>query len=152
MSVVVRPLRAADLPAAQDIHRLAFARFFGVDPATFRPGNRTLATRATTHPDGGLVAEEDGRLVGSAVIMAWGRIAVVGPITVHPDRWSGGIGRALMAASPSAISAPARRRARARFTSSSPPRGRATRRASPRCSRRSRRRRSRSARRAWRWA
>jgi N-acetylglutamate synthase-like GNAT family acetyltransferase len=105
MSVVVRPLRAADLPAAQDIHRLAFARFFGVDPATFRPGNRTLATRATTHPDGGLVAEEDGRLVGSAVIMAWGRIAVVGPITVHPDRWSGGIGRALMAASTARIDA-----------------------------------------------
>jgi ribosomal protein S18 acetylase RimI-like enzyme len=97
MSVVVRPMREADLAAAQDVHRLAFAKFFGLDPATFRPGNRTLATRAATHPDGALVAEEDGVLVGSAITMSWGRAAVVGPVTVHPDRWSGGIGRALMA-------------------------------------------------------
>lgn len=98
MNVVVRPLRAADLEAAQNVHRLAFAKFFGIDPATFRPGNRTLATRTTTHPDGGLVAvDEGGAIVGSAVTMTWGRVAVVGPVTVHPEKWSAGIGRALMA-------------------------------------------------------
>jgi ribosomal protein S18 acetylase RimI-like enzyme len=97
MSLVVRPMREADLDAAQDVHRLAFAKFFGVDPATFRPGNRTLATRAAIHPDGALVAVEDGVLVGSAITMSWGCAAIVGPVTVHPDRWSGGIGRALMA-------------------------------------------------------
>ena len=96
MSLVVRPMREADLEAAQSVHRLAFAKFFGLDPATFRPGNRTLATRATTHPDGALVAEEGGAIIGSAITMGWGRAAVVGPITVHPDRWGSGIGRALM--------------------------------------------------------
>ena len=105
MSVVVRPLREADLEAAQSVHRLAFAKFFGLDPASFRPGNRTLATRAASHPDGGLVAEEDGVLVGSAVTMSWGRVAVVGPVTVHPDRWSAGIGRALMRAAVDRIDA-----------------------------------------------
>jgi predicted N-acetyltransferase YhbS len=105
MSIVVRPMLPADYDAAQDAHRLAFAKFFGLDPKTFRPGNRVLATRTTTYPEGGLVAEEGGRIVGSAVIMFWGTAAIVGPITVHPDKWSSGIGRALMGAIVEKISA-----------------------------------------------
>lgn len=96
MSLVVRPMREADFAAAQDVHRFAFAKFFGVDPAKFRPGNRTISMRASTYPEYAMVAEEGGVLVGSAIIMSWGRTAVVGPISVHPDKWSGGIGRALM--------------------------------------------------------
>jgi len=96
MTVTVRPLRDSDLEAAQNVHRLAFAKFFGLDPATFRPGNRTLITRATTHPRGAVVAELDGEIVGSAIVMGWGSAAVVGPVTVHPEKWGAGIGRALM--------------------------------------------------------
>jgi predicted N-acetyltransferase YhbS len=95
----------ADRDAAQDVHRLAFAKFFGQDPKTFRPGNRTLATRSTTFPELGLVAEDGGAIVGSAVALDWGSAAIVGPITVHPDRWSTGIGRALMAATMDRIAA-----------------------------------------------
>ena len=97
MSLVVRPMSSADFAAAQDVHRLAFARFFNMDPAKFRPGNRTISMRASIYPEHALVAEEGGVLVGSAISMGWGRVAVVGPISVHPDKWSGGIGRALMA-------------------------------------------------------
>ena len=96
MSVVVRPMEPKDRDAAQEVHRFAFAKFFGFDPKTFRPGNRVLTTRTTTYPDGGVVAEEDGKIVGSGVIMFWGSAAIVGPITVHPDKWSSGVGRALM--------------------------------------------------------
>jgi GNAT superfamily N-acetyltransferase len=96
MSLVVRPMRESDFVAAQDVHRLAFARFFGMDPAKFRPGNRTIAMRASAYPENALVAEQGGVLVGSAIALSWGRVAIVGPISVHPDRWSGGIGRALM--------------------------------------------------------
>jgi predicted N-acetyltransferase YhbS len=98
MSVVVRPLLPADRDAAQDVHRLAFAKFFGLDSKTFRPGNRTLATRNITFPELGVAATDGGAIVGSALALDWGSAAIVGPITVHPDRWSSGIGRALMAA------------------------------------------------------
>src|ERR671936_1330676 len=39
----------------------------------------------------------DGKLVGSTFATKWGSVGFLGPITVHPDRHEGGIGRALLA-------------------------------------------------------
>jgi hypothetical protein len=38
----------------------------------------------------------DGKLVGSVFATKWGSVGFLGPITVHPDRHEGGIGRALL--------------------------------------------------------
>jgi predicted N-acetyltransferase YhbS len=43
----------------------------------------------------GIVAERDGRIVGSIFLHAFGSVGVIGPLTVHP-RAEGGIGRRLM--------------------------------------------------------
>lgn len=86
-----------DLEAADRICRLAFGTFFGLpDPAKFRGDGELIRTRWATDPATALVAECDGTLVGSALGTDWGSVFIIGPITVQPDSWSQGIGRALM--------------------------------------------------------
>lgn len=56
-----------------------------------------LLSRLTTHPDFyGVVAEIDGRIVGSNFLDERGIIAGVGPITIDPALQNRGVGRALM--------------------------------------------------------
>lgn len=43
-----------------------------------------------------VVAEIDGRIVGSNFLWEWAFIAGVGPITIHPSAQNGSIGRRLM--------------------------------------------------------
>ena len=68
-----------DFPAAEVATQLA--RSFIAHPAIF-----------------GVVAEEDGRVVGSNFLAEGDAIRAVGPITVDPRRQGGGVGRRLMAA------------------------------------------------------
>ncbi len=92
-------MRAADLAKADRVHRLAFAKFFGVDPKTFRPESRAVETRWRTDPKGVLVAvDAAGRMRGSVIVMNWGNVAVLGPLTVHPADWATGVGGRLMRA------------------------------------------------------
>ncbi len=92
-------MRPADLAAADRVHRLAFAAFFGADPKTFRPESQTVETRWRTDPKGVLVAaDRHGRIRGSVIVMGWGKVAVLGPLTVHPDDWATGVGGMLMRA------------------------------------------------------
>jgi len=47
-------------------------------------------------PEGCLIAEDDGRIVGSAFCHVWGKIGWVGPFEVLPELQNRGVGRALM--------------------------------------------------------
>jgi GNAT superfamily N-acetyltransferase len=97
MKIVVRPLAEADIPAAARINRAAFSAFFGIsDPARFRPGADVVGLRRRLWPEGAFAAELDGALAGSAVMMRWGSVCILGPVTVAPEHWSQGIARALM--------------------------------------------------------
>ncbi|MCW5772829.1 MAG: GNAT family N-acetyltransferase, partial [Rhodospirillaceae bacterium] len=97
MDIVVRPLAAADLPAAAAINRAAFTAFFGLpDPAKFRPGADIIGLRWRLWPEGAKALEVDGKLVAVAEMMRWGSIAIIGPVVVLPDYWSKGLARALM--------------------------------------------------------
>jgi GNAT superfamily N-acetyltransferase len=94
--VLVRPMSAGDLPEATRIFRLAFGTFLGVpDLSTFRLDLGTVGTRFATDSGTALVAERDGRIVGSVFGMDWGSQFVVGPLTVDPACWKQGLARLL---------------------------------------------------------
>ena len=98
MDIVVRPLAAADLPAAIAINRAAFSRFFGIpDPAKFRIGADMIEPRRRLWPEGALALELDGALAATGLMMRWGSVCLIGPVTVAPEHWSKGLARGVMA-------------------------------------------------------
>ena len=96
MKVEIRPLAEADIEAAEHVCRLAFGTFFGLpDPISFRGDGALVRPRYLADPSGALVAETGDGIVGSGLVTNWGSVGLFGPLTVHPDRWSSGIGRRL---------------------------------------------------------
>ena len=99
MKVAIRPLVESDVEAAEHVCRLAFGTFFGLpDPVSFRGDGALVRPRFLADPSGALVAETEDGVVGSGLITNWGSVGLFGPLTVHPDRWSSGIGRGLTGA------------------------------------------------------
>lgn len=99
-SIEVRPLEAKDLPEADRVFRLAFGTQLGLaDPASFRGDSEMLAPRWRTDRSGALGAFRGGELVGSSIAMRWGSFGLFGPVSVRPDCWALGAGKALLAAS-----------------------------------------------------
>ncbi|MGH7125349.1 MAG: GNAT family N-acetyltransferase [Stellaceae bacterium] len=97
-NVVVREMMPGDLSDATRIFRAAFGTFLGVpDVGTFRLDLGTIGTRFATDPGAALVAERDGRIIGSIFGMDWGSQFVVGPLTVDPACWKQGVARLLTA-------------------------------------------------------
>lgn len=97
--VVIRPLHAADIPAADRIFRLAFGTYLGLpDPMAFGGDEDWVRTRWLAEPAAALAAERDGELVGSNFAIRWGSIGFLGPLTVRPDLWDHGIGARLLEA------------------------------------------------------
>ncbi len=97
-TVTVRPLREADLAAADRVFRRAFGTFLRLpDPMTFAGKADPLRSRWREHPEAGFVAEEDGRLVGSNLAVRWGSVGFFGPLSVDPDLWNRKLGQRLMA-------------------------------------------------------
>ncbi len=99
MTVDIRPLEEADVEAAEHVCRLAFGTFFGLpEPVSFRGDGALVRPRFLADPSGALIAETEDGIVGSGLITNWGSVGLFGPLTVHPDRWSSGIGRSLTGA------------------------------------------------------
>jgi GNAT superfamily N-acetyltransferase len=98
VSLTVRPLTEADLPAAGRIVSLAFGTFLGVpDPETFWSDLNYVGGRWRADPSAAFGAEMGGMLVGSNFATRWGSVGFFGPLTVRPDLWDRGVGRRLMA-------------------------------------------------------
>jgi GNAT superfamily N-acetyltransferase len=96
--LVVRPIREDDLDAADRVFRIAFGTYLGApDPARFGGDGDCIRTRTRSDGVDTLVAELDGAVVGSNVVTSWGSVGFFGPLTVRPDLWDKGIGRALLA-------------------------------------------------------
>jgi GNAT superfamily N-acetyltransferase len=97
MDMVLRPLAAADLPAASHINRAAFSAFFGIpDAAKFRVGADVIGPRWRLWPEAGVALDIGGRLAAVGMMMRWGSVCVLGPVTVAPEHWSKGLARAIM--------------------------------------------------------
>lgn len=99
----VRRPRETDADA---IGEVIFAAFVGIAdrhnfPRDFESGDfaAQMAQMLVTHPGFfGVVAEADGRVVGSNFIDMRDEVGGVGPITIHPDYQGHGLGRLLMQA------------------------------------------------------
>ena len=97
LDVTVRPLEERDLDAADHIMRLAFGTFIGLpEPAQFMGDADYVHTRWRANPEAAFAAEVEGRLVGSNFATNWGSAGFFGPLTIHPEFWDRGVGKALM--------------------------------------------------------
>lgn len=97
MSGLVRPMRESDVPEAEKIRREAFRSFLGIPDRMM--GEATLIPpRFRADPAAAWVADAGGVLLGSNVILRWGSVQVLGPITVRPQAWKKHVGKALMEA------------------------------------------------------
>ena len=95
--ISVRPLREADLDAADRIMRLAFGTFLGLpDPISFMGDAGYVRPRWRADPSAAFAAEIGNDLVGSNFATNWGSVGFFGPLTVRPDLWDRGIGKRLM--------------------------------------------------------
>lgn len=107
-SAVLRPMRPADVPAAQELSALTFAE---VDRRLARPGDvvhggRTPERAAAwiartehllgTDPGGCWVAEVDGRMLGLATSAVRDKTWILATYVVHPDAQGQGLGRPLL--------------------------------------------------------
>jgi len=93
----VRQLGEDDLAEAQRCNKTAFSTFLGLpSPDVFRPGADTIGPRSRAWREASFAVTEDGRLAGVAIMMRWGSVAIVGPVTIFPEDWGKGHARRLM--------------------------------------------------------
>lgn len=103
MKVIIRPAQPAD---AEACGRIIYEAFKGIaERHNFRPDfpSADAATQLAYHFINdpavfGVVAESDGRVVGSNFLSEWDAVRSVGPITVDPNFQARGTGRRLMEA------------------------------------------------------
>jgi GNAT superfamily N-acetyltransferase len=97
--IEVRQLGEDDIAEAQRCNRAAFSRFLGLpEPDLFRPGADVIGPRSRAWREASFALTEDGRLAGVALMMRWGSVAIVGPVTIFPEDWGKGHARRLMTA------------------------------------------------------
>jgi len=95
--VLIRPMQASDLDAADTVMRTAFGTHLGVpDPRQTFGDAQYVRPRFAASPGSAFTAERDGEVVGSVFITQWGRFGFFGPLTVREDLWGGGIAQRLM--------------------------------------------------------
>src|ERR671925_153152 len=82
-SIEIRLMHESDIPEADRIMRLAFGTFLGLpNPLSFMGDADYVKTRYHADPSAALVAEVDGKLVGSNFAMNWGSVGIFGPLTI----------------------------------------------------------------------
>jgi len=97
--IVLRPLQGADLSETDRVFRLAFGTYLGLpDPLQFETSRSYAFARWRADPDGAVVAEVGGALVGASFLARRGSVATLGPIMVRPDFWDRGVAKRLMGA------------------------------------------------------
>jgi GNAT superfamily N-acetyltransferase len=96
LDVAVGPLEEADVPAADQVFRLAFGTMLGLpEPLRFGEGAEMVRSRWHADPSAAFAARVGGELVGCAFVARWGSFAIFGPLAVRPDVWDRGVGKRL---------------------------------------------------------
>ena len=95
--ILIRPIESRDLEAANRVCNLAFGTFLKVpDPTRFFGDMDFFRSRVGAPNTAGFVAERDGELVGSNLLVRWGTVGFFGPLSVRPDLWDAGVGKKLL--------------------------------------------------------
>ena len=93
----VRPMRADDLEAADQVLRLAFGTIRCLpDPSAAFGDADYVHTRFRAAPECAWVVEVDGDVVGSVFATRWGSFGFFGPLSVDPGLWDRGLGGRLL--------------------------------------------------------
>ena len=101
MALTIRLIQAADLPEVGRICHEAFTAIAAEHNFASDHPDPTVATalisRLAAHPGFyGIVAESDGKIIGSNFVDERGLIIGLGPITIDPSAQNRGVGTALM--------------------------------------------------------
>ncbi len=97
--LVIRSLHEDELAVADSIYRRSFGTFVGLpDAESFGADSDLIGSRWRADPARVLAAVDHGSLVGTCIATNWGSFGFFGPLTVSPERWDQGIGKALMGA------------------------------------------------------
>ncbi len=96
---LIQPLLEADLAAAREVVREAFATFMGVAaPGEFWNDRDYVEGRWRAPHTAWFKIELEGELAAVAGVARWGSHGVVGPVAVRPVYWERKLAKALMAA------------------------------------------------------
>jgi GNAT superfamily N-acetyltransferase len=95
----IRPMIADDIPQVEriiDAEAAARRRVTGA-AGSEPPGSRLVKTRFHKEPSGCFVAEEPTHgIIGSVLSIAWGSVAWLGPLAVHPELSGKGVEQQLL--------------------------------------------------------
>jgi predicted N-acetyltransferase YhbS len=97
MKISIRLLQANEIASADHVFRLAYGTFVGLpEPTEFAGDAAYIQHRWQTDPNAAFVAEADGKLIGSNLVVNWGSFGYFGPLSVHPDFWQQKVGQKLI--------------------------------------------------------
>lgn len=96
-TITVGLLKESELPEASRIFRLAFGTFLGLpNPMAFMGDRSMLEPRWHASHVKTLAARDDQRLIGTNMLTRWGSFGFLGPLTVLPEYWNGGVAQRLL--------------------------------------------------------
>ena len=101
--VSIRPMRPEDMEEVREVGQIAWSDMVMHDIGRkFRYPKRSpkiIEAYLAMEPEGCLVAEQGGKIIGSAFCHVWGKVGWIGPLEVLPDHQGSGVGKALWPAS-----------------------------------------------------
>jgi GNAT superfamily N-acetyltransferase len=101
-AVSLRPMTVEDIEEVREVGQIAWSDLALHDIGRkFRYPKRSekiIDAYIWKDPHGCIVADEEGKIVGSAFCHTWGKVGWVGPLEVLPDRQDRGIGKMLLRA------------------------------------------------------
>jgi len=96
--MIIRPSQQQELSQADQVFRLAFGTAANLSDPLQMFGDAGYMQRWYLETGCAIVAEKDGKIIGSNFLVRWGSLGLFGPLSVHPDYWNQGIASELMRA------------------------------------------------------
>jgi ribosomal protein S18 acetylase RimI-like enzyme len=100
--ISIRPMRPEDIEDVREVGQLTWSDLAMQDIGRRfhypKRSEKLISSYMRHDPEGCLVAELDGKIIGSAFCHVWGGVGWIGPLEVHPNHQNAGVGRALLSA------------------------------------------------------